>query len=378
MAKSEIYFDKITVTKPTLPDFDEFVSILRTIWKNRFLTNMGPYHEQFEAALCEYLDVPYISLFCNGTMALQTGMQALRITGEVITTPFTFPATVHAIYWNRCTPVFCDIDLDTLSIDPELIESHISQDTTAIMPCHVYGKPADTDSIQELADLHGLKVFYDAAHAFGVFPKDQQKNSHWGDMSMLSFHATKVFNSIEGGALVMHDSKMKKRVDYLKNFGIADEVTIVGQGVNGKMNEICAAFGLLQLKRLDSDIAHRAELDSRYRENLRHIPGVNPLGHSGLYRHNYCYFPVFIEEEFGTSRDELYEYMVNNDILVRRYFYPLVSHASCYRHLPSANPQLLPNATKISNQVLCLPLYTALEVENVDMICDMIQKARKK
>lgn len=377
MAKSEYYFDKITVTKPSLPDFDDFVHCLRSIWDSRHLTNMGPFHERFEQALCEHLGVRHVSLFCNGTMALLTGLQALRITGEVITTPFTFPATVHAIHWNRCTPVFCDIEPDTLSIDPERIESLITPQTTAIMPCHVYGKPGDTQSIQHIADLHGLKVFYDAAHAFGVFPADEEDDSLWGDMSMLSFHATKAFNSIEGGALVTHSEKMKKRVDYLKNFGIADEVTIVGPGVNGKMNEICAAFGLLMLERQEQDIADRRRLDARYRDNLKDVPGLRLLEHDGRYNRNYCYFPIFIGEGFGATRDEVHDALVRKNIYPRRYFYPLVSHAPCYRCLPTASPEQLPVATAMANQVLCLPLYTDLLAEQVDMICDIVLETKK-
>lgn len=377
MHKSALYYDKLTVTKPTLPDFDLFVESLRAIWKSKYLTNMGPFHDRLEAALAEYLQVPFISLFCNGTIALQTGLQALHITGEVITTPFTFPATVHAIYWNRCTPVFCDIDLDTLSINPEQVETLITPDTTAIMPCHVYGKPSDTAALQRIADLHGLKTFYDAAHAFGVKPQGELLDTFWGDMSMLSFHATKVFNTIEGGALVMHERKMKNRVDYLKNFGIADEVTIVGQGINGKMNEVCAAFGLLQLDRLEQDFAMRQVLDAQYRERLQHIPGVRPLAHGSNYERNYCYFPVFIEEEFGTTRDALHDKLVSEGIFPRRYFYPLVSQAPCYRRLPSANPANLPNAHAVAKKVLCLPFYTELQQEDVDRVCNVIEQARK-
>lgn len=376
VAVAEDLFDKITVTKPSLPDFDEFMASMRQVWDSRYLTNMGPFHERFEAALCEYLGVPFISLFCNGTMALQTGLQALRITGEVITTPFTFPATAHAIYWNRCTPVFCDIEPDSLSIDPERIESLITPETTAILPCHVYGKPSDTRAIQEVADLHGLRVLYDAAHAFGVFPARGADDSVWGDMSMLSFHATKVFNSIEGGALVMRTEKMKKRVDYLKNFGIADEVTIVGQGVNGKMNEICAAFGLLQLDRLERDIALRGALDARYREHLGGVPGLRMLEHPPGYNRNYCYFPIFIGPEFGPSRDAVYERLAARDIYSRRYFYPLVSQAPCYRHLPSARLDRLPVAARMAEEVLCLPLYPTLEPAQVDMICEIILEGR--
>lgn len=363
----------ITVTKPSLPDLTDFTVFLEEIWKSRQLTNMGSFHQRFECALCEHLNVEHISLFCNGTMALQIGMKALRITGEVITTPFTFPATTHSIYWNQCTPVFCDIEPESFNIDPAKIEALITPDTTAIMPVHIYGCPCNIEAIQKIADLHGLKVIYDAAHGFGVKLTDGSSLAKAGDLSMVSFHATKVFNTIEGGALVIPDGKLKQRVDYLKNFGIADEETIVGHGSNGKMNELICAYGLLQLNTIDSEITKRGQLSKRYRKNLAQTKGITIPAEPKCDRYNYCYFPILVEENnYGMTRDMLHKMLCAHNILSRRYFYPLLSEISCYRNIPSASPDNLPEATRISREILCLPLHTDLTKEQVDMICQII------
>lgn len=363
----------IPVTKPTLPDLSDFTELLKEIWETRYLTNMGVFHKRFEDALCDYLKVKHISLFCNGTMAMQIGMKALQIKGEVITTPFTFPATAHSIFWNHCTPVFCDIEPDSFGLDPKKIEPLIGPDTTAIMPVHVFGRPCNLESIQNIADMHGLKVFYDAAHAFGEQNRDGSSILNAGDLSMVSFHATKVFNTIEGGALIIPDGKLKQRIDYLKNFGIADEVTIVGEGSNGKMNELIAAYGLLQLKRIDDEIAQRAFRANRYRDNLEDIKGIIIPDEPENISYNHCYFPIQVKQaEFGADRDFLYEKLRLHDILSRRYFYPLLSEIPCYRSLPSSAATKLPVATKISREILCLPLYADLPIEQVDRICSII------
>ena len=363
----------IPVTKPTLPELPDFTAMLEEIWQSRYLTNMGVFHKRFEEALREYLKVKHISLFCNGTMAIQIGIKALRITGEVITTPFTFPATAHSIFWNHCTPVFCDIEPDSFGLDPEKIEPLIGPETTAIIPVHVFGRPCNLEAIQNIADIYGLKVLYDAAHAFGVRSEDGSSIMTAGDLSMVSFHATKVFNTIEGGALIIPDEKLKQRIDYLKNFGIADEVTIVGEGSNGKMNELISAYGLLQLKRIDDEIEMRGLLAKRYRENLEAIQGVTIPEEPGSIRYNHCYFPILVKQnEFGTSRDSLYEKLRSHNILARRYFYPLLSEIPCYRSLPSSASEQLPVATQISREVICLPLYADLSTDQVDTICEII------
>ena len=363
----------IPVTKPTLPKLPDFTDLLEEIWQSRYLTNMGVFHKRFEEALCEYLKVKHISIFCNGTMAMQIGIRALRITGEVITTPFTFPATAHSIFWNHCTPVFCDIDPDSFALAPEKIEPLIGPETTAVMPVHVFGRPCDIKAIQEIADMHGLKVVYDAAHAFGVENQDGSSIMTAGDLSMVSFHATKVFNTIEGGALIIPGAKLKQRIDYLKNFGIADEVTIVGEGSNGKMNELISAYGLLQLKRIDDEIAMRGLLAKRYRVNLEIIQGITVPEEPTNIHYNHCFFPILVKQnEFGTSRDFLYEKLRSHNILVRRYFYPLLSEIPCYRSLPSSASAQLPVATQISREVICLPLYADLTIEQVDTICEII------
>lgn len=362
----------ITVTSPLLPSLDDFLPYLQDIWDRKWLTNNGHYHQELEKALCEYLKVPYISLFTNGTLPLMCALQALRITGEVITTPFSFVATTHSLWWNGIKPVFVDIDPDTCNIDPDKIEAAITPKTTAIMPVHVYGKPCDTERIQEIADKYGLKVIYDAAHAFGV-EVDGRSILEAGDMSTLSFHATKVYNTIEGGALVCHDEKVKRRIDYLKNFGFAGETTIVAPGINGKMDEIRSAYGLLNLKRVDGAIAARRWVAMRYREALRNVPGIRVMEDMPGVRHNYSYFPVFVDaEKYGMTRDELYFKLKGENVLGRRYFYPLISEFSTYRGLDSARMENLPVAMRVANSVVCLPMYHSLDGEDVDRILKLI------
>ncbi len=364
--------ENIYVTRPTLPPLQDFVASLESIWESRRLTNKGPFHDEFEAALAEHLGVPHVSLFCNGTIALQTALQALRITGEVITTPYSFPATTHAIYWNRCMPVFCDIEPGGFNIDPEKVESLISPNTTAIMPVHVYGIPCALERIQHIADIYGLKVIYDAAHAFGVRVHGESV-LNFGDLSVLSFHATKIFNTIEGGALISHDPKMQERIDYLRNFGFADETTVVAPGINGKMNELQAAWGLLQLKTIDAEIAACKEFAQRYREGLSGVPGITCIEDQPEIACNHCYFPILVDETaYGMSRDALYETLKTLGIYGRRYFYPLLSHLPSYRNLPSAAPGKLPEAVKRSLQIICLPIYADLGEANVDRVVNAI------
>ena len=362
----------ITVTSPLLPDLGELNELLREIWNSKWITNNGSFHKRLEAALCEYLKVPYISLFTNGTLPLLTALQALRITGEVITTPYSFVATTHSIWWNNCKPVFVDIDPATGNINPDKIEAAITPKTSAIMPVHVYGKPCNTKRIQEIADKYGLKVIYDAAHAFGV-EVDGESILNAGDLSTLSFHATKVFNTIEGGAMVMHDAEMKKRIDYLKNFGFAGETVVVGPGINSKMDEIRSAYGLLNLQKVDEAIEARHQVALRYREALRDVSGITFFDDMPGVRHNYSYFPIFVDaEEFGRTRDELYFKMKENGVLGRRYFYPLISSFSTYRGLPSAAPENLPEANKMAESVICLPMHHELGDEDVKRILTFI------
>ena len=366
--------NNITVTTPLLPDLDEFNEMLKEIWKSKWVTNMGQFHAQLEKALCEYLNVPYISLFTNGTLPLLTALQALRITGEVITTPYSFVATTHSIWWNGCCPVFVDIEEDTCGIDPDKIEAAITPKTSAIMPVHCYGKPVKMKRIQEIADKYGLKVIYDAAHAFGV-EVDGKSVLNAGDMSTMSFHATKVYNTLEGGALVMHDEETKKRIDYLKNFGFANEVEVVAPGINSKVDEVRCAFGLLNLKQVDQAIANRQKVAQRYRDALRGVPGVRFFDDMPGVRHNYSYFPIFINaEEFGKTRDQLYFEMKEKNVLGRRYFYPLISTFSTYRGLPSAAPENLPVATKIANEVICQPMHHLLNEDDIQRVINCISK----
>ncbi len=366
--------DIITVTSPLLPDLDEFTKSLKQIWDSKWITNNGDFHKQLESALAEYLRVPYVSLFTNGTLPLLTALQALRITGEVITTPYSFVATTHSIWWNGCKPVFVDIDPSTGNIDPDKIEAAITPRTTAIMPVHVYGKPCDTARIQEIADTYGLKVIYDAAHAFGVEVNGKGLLNE-GDLSTLSFHATKVFNTIEGGAMIMHDEKMKRRIDDLKNFGIHDEVTVVGPGINSKMDELRSAYGLLNLKQVDKAIEARRKVAMKYRQELKDIEGITFFDDMPGVKHNYSYFPIFVDKsKYGMSRDELYFKMKENNIWGRRYFYPLISEFSTYKGLESANPENLPNAHKKANTVLCLPMHHALTDCDIERIINILKK----
>lgn len=377
----------ITVTSPLLPSLDDFVPLLEDIWKRKWITNNGHYHQLLEKALAEYLRVPYISLFTNGTLPLITALQALRITGEVITTPYSFVATTHALWWNGIKPVFVDIDPNTGDLDPNKVESAITPHTTAILPVHVYGKPCNVDAIQDIADKYGLKVIYDAAHAFKVEVKGARFSSitkgsddyvsilNAGDLSTLSFHATKVYNTIEGGAMVMHDAKMKQRIDYLKNFGFANETTVVGPGINSKMDEMRSAYGLVNLRQVDKAIEARHHVAIRYREALKDVEGISFFEDMPDVIHNYSYFPIFVDEKkYGMSRDELYFKMREHDIWGRRYFYPLISEFSTYRRLESAAPSNLPNAHKMANTVICLPMHHALSEEDVQRVVDCIKK----
>ena len=364
--------NQITVTSPLLPNLEDFNDLLREIWDSKWITNNGSFHKRLESALCEYLKVPYISLFTNGTLPLLTALQALRITGEVITTPYSFVATTHSIWWNNCKPVFVDIDSATGNIDPEKIEAAITPKTSAIMPVHVYGKPCDTRRIQEIADKYGLKVIYDAAHAFGV-EVNGESILNAGDLSTLSFHATKVFNTIEGGAMVMHDAEMKKRIDYLKNFGFAGETEVVGPGINSKMDEVRSAYGLLNLKLVDAAIEARHQVAIRYREALRDVTGITFFDDIPGVRHNYSYFPIFVDAEiYGMTRDELYLKMKENGIMGRRYFYPLISSFSTYCGLPSATPENLPCAKKMADSVICLPMHHNIGTEEIDQVLALI------
>ena len=363
----------ITVTSPLLPDLEDFDELLRQIWDSKWITNNGSFHQQLEKALCEYLKVPYVSLFTNGTLPLLTALQALRVSGEVITTPYSFVATTHAIWWNGCKPVFVDIDPATGNIDPDKIEAAITPRTTAIMPVHVYGKPCDTKRIAAIADKYGLKVIYDAAHAFGV-EVGGESILNAGDLSTLSFHATKVYNTIEGGAMVMHDAETKQRIDYLKNFGFAGETEVVGPGINSKMDEIRSAYGLLNLKLVDAAIEARHQVAIRYREALRGIKGITFFDDMPGVRHNYSYFPIFVDaEEYGMSRDELYFKLRDKGIWGRRYFYPLISTFSTYRGLPSASKENLPVAHKMADSVICLPMHHELKKEDLSKVIHTIQ-----
>lgn len=362
----------ITVTSPLLPDLGELDELLKDIWRRKWITNNGHYHQELERALGEYLKVPYVSLFTNGTLPLITALQALRVTGEVITTPYSFVATTHALWWNGIKPVFVDVDPVTGNMDPTKIEAAITPRTTAIMPVHVYGRPCDTSAIQEVADKYGLRVIYDAAHAFGVEVGGKSVLKA-GDMSTLSFHATKVYNTVEGGALVTHDERMKRRIDYLKNFGFAGETEVVAPGINSKMDEVRAAYGLLNLRQVDVAIETRRRVAKRYREALRGVEGITFFEDVPGVRHNYSYFPVFVDaEKYGMTRDELYFKMRERGVLGRRYFYPLISTFSTYRGLESARPENLPNAHKLAEEVVCLPMHHALTEEDMEWVVEVI------
>lgn len=361
------------VTQPDLPPLAEFIPYLEKIWASKTLTNGGPFHQQLEAALCDYLGIENLSLFVNGTIALVTALQSLRVTGEVITTPYSFVATAHSLLWNGIKPVFVDIEARTLNLDPAKIEAAITPQTTAILPVHVYGHPCDFAAIQKIADTYNLRVIYDAAHAFGVECDCGSVVNH-GDLSVLSFHATKVFNTFEGGAIVCPDAKTKLRIDRLKNFGFVDEVTVVAPGINGKMNELSAAFGLLQLKYINDVLAKRAAIDRIYRQQLKAIPGIRCLGDAGERRANYAYFPILVEPTYPLDRDEIYHRMKAENIYCRRYFYPLISDFPMYRGLPSANPVNLPIAADAATRVICLPIYPALGSDDQQRVIDMLQR----
>lgn len=370
----DIAKDIITVTSPLLPNLDEFNELLKDIWNRKWITNNGHYHKELEKVLAEYLKVPYVSLFTNGTLPLITALQALHITGEVITTPYSFVATTHALWWNGIKPVFVDIDPNTGCINPNKIEAAITPRTTAIMAVHVYGKPCDTQAIQDIADKYGLRVIYDAAHAFGV-EVNGESILNAGDMSTLSFHATKVYNTVEGGAMIMHDEKTKQRIDYLKNFGFAGETEVVAPGINSKMDEIRSAYGLLNLKQVDVAIEARKKVALQYRKALKDVKGITYWEDQPNIKNNYSYFPIFVnQEDYGMSRDELYFKMKENKVWGRRYFYPLISEFSTYRGLESSNPGNLPVATKMANEVICLPMHHALSGDDIKRILDCIIK----
>ena len=377
---------QITVTSPLMPPLEEFIPYLQQIWESKWITNNGQFHQQLEQALAEYLGVEYISVFTNGTLPLITALQALGLTqGEVITTPYSFVATTHAIWWNQLTPVFVDVDPETGCIDPDKVEAAITENTVAIMPVHVYGTPCDTERIDAIAKAHGLKVIYDAAHAFKTTSKGSSVLLA-GDISTLSFHATKTYNTVEGGALICHSAEMKQQIDYLKNFGFEDETVVVGPGINSKMDEIRAAYGLLNLKHVDAAIAARKEVAKLYVEALKDVKGISlyqPIANSLLpiadnevpYCLNYSYFPIFVDAAiYGMTRDELYEKMRANNVLGRRYFYPLISTFSPYNMYPSAAKENLPNAHMMADTVICLPMHHALSDEDVKRVIDSIRR----
>jgi len=382
--------NQITVTSPLLPDLGEFNTLLQDIWDRKWITNMGHYHQELEKALAEYLGVEYISLFTNGTLPLITALQALGITcGEVITTPYSFVATSHSIWWNGLTPVFVDIEEDTCGMDPAKIEAAITPNTVAIMPVHCYGKPCDVEAIDKIAKKHNLRVIYDAAHAFGVKikrelpqidPQISENTTEWtsilnyGDISTLSFHATKVYNTIEGGALICHSKEMKEYIDHLKNFGFEDEVTVLAPGINSKMDEVRAAYGLLNLRQVDKAIDARHKVASAYREALRDVPGIRFFDDMPGVKHNYSYFPIFVDAaEYGMTRDELYQKMKDNGVLGRRYFYPLITAFDPYKDIPSAAPTNLPVANKVADSVICLPMHHALTEEDINRVINCIK-----
>jgi len=364
----------VFVTQPDLPPLEEFIESLEQIWENKILTNNGPFHQLFEQALSDYLGVKYISVFTNGTLALMTALQALRITGEVITTPFSFVATTHSLWWNNIKPVFADIEPDYFNLDPEKVEAAITPQTTAIMPVHVYGNPCKLERFQQIADTYGLKLIYDAAHAFGV-KINGNSILNYGDLSILSFHATKVFNTIEGGAIISPDEKTKKRIDYLKNFGFADETTVIAPGINAKMNELQSAYGLIQLKYVDACINNRKKIATIYREKLKNVNGITFLDDIKGVDHAYSYFPILVaKEKYGRTRDELYEELKKHNIFGRRYFYPLISQFPTYRGLLSSKHDNLPIASNTAEQVICLPIFPNLSSENVLNICQIISE----
>jgi dTDP-4-amino-4,6-dideoxygalactose transaminase len=366
----------IYVTRPFLPPLEEFIPYLEEIWENKWLTNDGPFHQELELALAKHLGVDHMALFTNGTIALVTALQSLRISGEVITTPYSFVASTHSLLWNSITPVFVDIDPASCNIDPDKIEEAITPRTTAILPVHCYGNPCNVEQIQKIADIYGLKVIYDAAQSFGVIYKGESLLKN-GDLSVISFHATKVYNTFEGGAIVCPDSKTKQRINYLKNFGFADEVTVMAPGINGKMNEVQAAFGMLQLKHINEAIARRRAIDALYRELLVGMAGITYFERRSDTTENFSYFPIFINSDYPISRDALYQSLKENNIYARRYFYPLISDFPMYRGLPSANKENLPVATDTALKVICLPIYPDLTSSDIEKIVSIIKHGER-
>lgn len=366
---------RIYVTRPSLPPLEEFAGSLGPVWDSRILTNNGPLNQKLEQELARYLGVENVSLFANGTLALLTALEALEITGEVITTPFTFAAMTHTLLWKGIRPVFADIEPGTCNIDPVKVEESITPETKAILPVHLYGYPCRVDDLERIADNHGLKLLYDACHNFG-----ERLNGipvqRFGDLTVMSFHATKVFTTCEGGAVISHDAATKERIDLLRNFGFAGETKVTATGINGKMNEMQAALGLLQLKYVDRYIERRKTVSDTYRENLSGIPGLRLMDDRSVERYSYPFFPVFIDERvYGRSRDEIYNRLKEQGIYARRYFYPLVSSFPMYRHLFSASPDKLPVAEEASKQVLCLPIYPDLPLETIANIASLIRQA---
>ena len=364
--------DTTYVTRPFLPPLEELQPYLEKIWANRQLTNSGPFHEEFERALGDYLGVEHVSVFANGTLALLAALQAAEVRGEVITTPYSFVATAHAVLWSNAKPVFVDIEPGSLNLDPGKIEAAITAETTAILPVHVYGRPCDTDRIQSIADRRDLKVIFDAAHAFGV-TDEGGSILRYGDFSILSFHATKVFTTFEGGAVISKNAGLKQRVDNFRNFGITDEVTVVVPGINAKMNEFQSAVGLLQLKYVDKAIDQRRRVDETYRARLSHVKGITCLPVSRATRHNYSYFPILVESEYKLTRDGLYEWLREHEILARRYFYPLISEFPMYQAAKGGNRENLPCAVATAEKVLCLPIYPDMDTERLQKILNLVE-----
>lgn len=364
---------QITVTSPLLPDLEEFHTLLQDIWQRKWLTNNGHYHRELEKALADYLGVPYISVFTNGTLPLLTALQALNLRrGEVITTPFSFVATTHSLWWNGLTPVFADVDPVTGNLDPAAVEAAVTENTVAIMPVHVYGTPCDTAALQAIANRHGLKVIYDAAHAFGVQVGGKSLLTA-GDISTLSFHATKVYNTVEGGALVCQSAEMKEHIDHLRNFGFTGEVEVVAHGINSKMDEIRSAYGLLTLRKVDEAIAARQQVAQTYRATLENVPGIRCLQDIPGVRHNYSYFPIFIDAaKYGRTRDELYALLKEHGILARRYFYPVIPAFAAYRDTAPAKAAHIPVARALADSVLCLPMHHALSQEDTQRILSIV------
>lgn len=372
MNKGLVFPEPIYVTRPVLPDLHTFTEALRAIWESRWLTNVGPQHCSLEARLCDVLRVPHLSLFNNGTIALITAVQSLRLSGEVITTPFTFPATPHVLTWNGISPIFCDIDPVTMNIDPARIESMITPRTTGILAVHVYGIPCDVAAIQQIADRYGLRVVYDAAHAFNV-ELDGVGIGTFGDISMFSFHATKLFHTAEGGALTYTNPHLKGRIDLLKNFGIKNEEEVVMPGINGKLNEIQAALGLAVLDEVEAERARRVKVVETYRRLLGDVPGLTLMPQLRGVRESFQYFVIRVDRErFGLSRDEIHDRFKAYNVFTRKYFFPLCSTYTCYHHLPSANAANLPVATTVAEQVLSLPIYGELGPAGAEQICAIL------